>query len=286
MRRLTAFILVGLFTAAALAQREPLALVPVASDRAVTLDDVKPSAFVPWVAHADGTMLATTAPGQTIADVELIPFDGPNGRGVALMHPWSTIQNVRILSIGDDGISIRNDAHGSLVNGVTIEPAAFAKPSKGFVCGADFGTPQPAYPLSVGGAGTIRNTSVKATIPFRMSGGVWTLQNCDIWIGPWCGIDAIDAKLNLIDVRFHTWPGLLPGRGMPYGPLGPCPIRVQSLKNGVQSGKNLKSAIFTQGCSIDGKPVATADLLRRFNPVGGYDGLGTVPASVVRKTMN
>lgn len=251
----------------------------------MTLEDAAPSNYVPWVAHVDGTMLATKAPGQTIADVELIPFDGPNGRGVVLGHPWSTLTNARILSIGDDGCSLWGDAHGSLVNGVTIEPAAFAKPSKGFVCGANAGTPQPSYSLSVGGAGTIRNTSVKATIPFRMSGGVWTIVNSDIWIGPFCGIDAMDARLNLIDVRFHTWQGPLPGVTYGYLPHGACPIRVSSIRDGVRSGKYLKSAIFTRGCSLDGKPVATADLLRRFNPVGGYDGPGTVPASVVRKTM-
>lgn len=236
-------------------------------------------------ATVDGTLLAITQPRQNVADLALRGFKGTtyNGRCLAVLAPFTRVWNCSFVAGDDDSLSLWGDAHGSVVIGCEFIVEDW-KNAHGICCGAD--GVQPNFGAADGYAGQFIGCKIEGSHGAgRLRGGVWHFVDCDIHISSLYGLDCMDAKANFIGCRFITRPK---PDGAPYWyrDIGPCPIRVTAIKNGLQSATNLKSAIFSSGCTLDGKPVTTADLLRRFNPTLGYDGPGSVPKSCFRVAPN
>lgn len=280
MKRIAAFLLAfGLMTLALRAQ--PIPTAPQTLRTVITATET-------------GTITKVETPRQVIADVQYRGYRSPaggNGQGrcVALLGaPFTQIRNVEFISGDDDALSITGDSHGTIVCGVDFTVADWreSKALCAYTNPNHSNQPGPVYTAADGYAAQFIGCKLQGSgSAARMVGGVWQFIDCDIYVSALAGLDVMDVRLNLIECRFHTIPKP-DAWGWWYRDIGPCPIRVTALRDGKQSATNLKSSIFTRGCTLDGKPVATADLLRRYNATLGYDGPGSVPAACVRKTPN
>lgn len=236
---------------------------------------------------ADRTAVEVRTSGTTLSNLVVQGAPTSNGRGITIMGA----KNVRVLNVeckpsGDDAFGGWGEFRGLVVIGYQQHQGDWSQWNHGVVLGNEPGQPQPNWGIADGYAATFYDCWFEASmVPIRSEGGVYQAFNCDIVVSPLGGIDARDARWNLVNCRFRTMPSdAKPPYG--YNATGPCPIRVQSrTPTDSQAAKVGKTRIYSAGCTLDGRPVTTAELCRLFNYKTGYLGPGSA-SGAIRKTPN
>lgn len=252
----------------------------------------------------DDNLHVVTGPDRVIADAAYYGYAGRglNGRGLLLINaPRASLWNLTFNPGNDDSCCIVGDCRGTVISHC-IFPVTYPAPntqSKALICYTHPSASNrqgPIYGAADGYAATFNHCDFRGG-NVRMVGGVWQFNHCKFSIGALYAIEAMDAKINLVNCDFYTLPkpanwGYWHQRGVDGLP-DPCGIRVTALVDGKQAASPINSRLYIANCRLDGKSIDGPSLCRRFPNAAdvragftSYAGKGSVPATVFLKTPN
>lgn len=239
---------------------------------------------------------AVTQDNTTIQSVEFRGYTGSgvDGRDLMIFAKRATLFDVLFVPGNDDALGFVGDTRGSIVANC-IFPVVYgpmqnnvSKALIGYTNAAASNVVGPTLGSAEGYAATFYNCDFQGG-SVRLVGGVWQFVGCKFVIGALGGIQAMDAKINLINCSFVTVPKP-PEFGYWYQNNDPCGIRVAGLLNGTQTSTT-KTKLYIVNCTLNGNPVDGPALSRRWptstDAAAGrtaYGLPGSVSSTVFRST--